>query len=328
MRKTTRYARTSALPAIAAALALSPTPAFAQEAQPVPTDPAPVSVAPPSPVATDSAPATEAAPAAADATAATPAETTTIKTTKRTTRTARAAVPVKPVVRTVTRTAAATTTAAVRTPAPVAAAKPATTVQTSQSAVTPVVDLNKPATATTTTTTTATAQPAKKKNDTLPIAAGGALAFLALGGAAVAITRRRHDDEEEEWVEDERMADQPAEPALADEPVVAHEQPNIVAPPASAFAWDHQTRSDMPNHVQSDADADDDRKPGESWVERAYRGPSANNPSVSLRTRLKRAAFFEKSERDVAAGVAEPVDMDAGLPETMVEEQERERELA
>jgi hypothetical protein len=66
--------------------------------------------------------------------------------------------------------------------------------------------------------------------------------------------------------------------------------------------------------------------PGESWVDRAYRGPTANNPSASLRNRLKRAAFFDKREREVAAGTADPVDMDAGLPEAMVDE--RERELA
>jgi hypothetical protein len=45
---------------------------------------------------------------------------------------------------------------------------------------------------------------------------------------------------------------------------------------------------------------------------------------VSLKARLKRAAFFDKRERDVAAGLAEPVDADAGLPEAMTEEQERE----
>jgi hypothetical protein len=47
-----------------------------------------------------------------------------------------------------------------------------------------------------------------------------------------------------------------------------------------------------------------------------------------LRARLKRAAFFDKRERDVAAGTAAPVDPDAGLPDAMVEEQEAERELA
>ena len=40
-----------------------------------------------------------------------------------------------------------------------------------------------------------------------------------------------------------------------------------------------------------------------------------DNPSLSLKTRLKRAAFFDKREREVEAGEAEPVDPEAGLPE-------------
>jgi len=92
----------------------------------------------------------------------------------------------------------------------------------------------------------------------------------------------------------------------------------IVAPKASAFAWGDAQPCKEPS------DDGSDRCPGESWVERAYRGPSPANPSVSLKARLRRAAFFDKRERDVAAGTAEPVEPDAGLPETMVEEQERE----
>jgi hypothetical protein len=58
----------------------------------------------------------------------------------------------------------------------------------------------------------------------------------------------------------------------------------------------------------------------ESHVDRAMHGPTPDNPSLSLKTRLKRAAFFDKREREVAAGTAEPVDADAGLPEAGVEE--------
>ena len=103
-------------------------------------------------------------------------------------------------------------------------------------------------------------------------------------------------------------------------PILHEEQPAIVAP--SAFAWGNAPSE--PTRPAAQAAEDDDRLPGESWVERAYRGPTPNNPSVSLRARLKRAAFFDKREREVAAGTAEPVEMDAGLPEAMVEEQERE----
>jgi hypothetical protein len=176
-------------------------------------------------------------------------------------------------------------------------------------------------------TDTAQAQPAQK-DDTLPIAAGGALAFLALGGAAVAMMRsRRRHEEEEIWVDEEAV--QPvAEPeaAVHREAMAAEQQPLIVAP--SAFAWGAEgAATAQPASVEPMVE-EDDRMPGESWVQRAYRGPTPNNPSVSLRNRLRRAAFFDKRERDVAAGRAEPVDMSAGLPDAMVEEQEREREFA
>ena len=108
-----------------------------------------------------------------------------------------------------------------------------------------------------------------------------------------------------------------AAPAPRYDPIF-DEQRATRAPAASAFAWGNEQPCDQPS------DDGADRCPGETWVERAYRGPSPANPSVSLRNRLRPAAFFDKRERDVAAGTAEPVETDAGLPEAMVEEQERE----
>jgi hypothetical protein len=58
----------------------------------------------------------------------------------------------------------------------------------------------------------------------------------------------------------------------------------------------------------------------ESHVDRAMLGPTPDNPSLSLKKRLKRAAFFDQREREVAAGRADPVDPDVGLPEQMVED--------
>ena len=58
----------------------------------------------------------------------------------------------------------------------------------------------------------------------------------------------------------------------------------------------------------------------ESHVDRAMRDPTPDNPSLSLKKRLQRAAFFDKRDREVAAGQAEPVDPDAGLPEAMTED--------
>ena len=58
----------------------------------------------------------------------------------------------------------------------------------------------------------------------------------------------------------------------------------------------------------------------ESHVDRALLGPTPDNPSLSLKKRLKRASFFDQRDRAVAAGEAEPVDAEAGLPEQMVED--------
>ena len=58
----------------------------------------------------------------------------------------------------------------------------------------------------------------------------------------------------------------------------------------------------------------------ESHVDRAMLGPTPDNPSLSLKTRLKRARFFDKRDREVAEGTAEPIDAEAGLPEQMVED--------
>ena len=143
---------------------------------------------------------------------------------------------------------------------------------------------------------------------------GGALAILILGGAALAMrSRKRRREHEEAWQYDSPEAE-------AAVPASAEEQPAIVAPPASAFAWGATPRHDS-------VTASGSRKPGESWVQRARRGPTPDNPSLSLKKRLKRAAFFDQREREVAAGEAEPVDADAGLPEN-VDKPERHLEAA
>jgi hypothetical protein len=182
-------------------------------------------------------------------------------------------------------------------------------------AVKPMIDMNaKPQPA-----KTATAKPSNRGDDTALEIGGGALALLVVGAGAWALSRRRHDEDEvvyDETYEPEATAAE-AEPMPRHDPVF-EEQPPIVAPEASAFAWGREAPAE-----QADDDGSD-RRPGETWVERAYRGPSPANPSVSLKNRLRRAAFFDKRERDVAAGKAEPVETDAGLPDAMVEEQERE----
>lgn len=325
MRKTHRYARTSALPAIAAALALSSTPVFAQETPAQPTPPTATTTTT-DPVSTSPAPVLD---------TTTPATTDTTVTTTSTAPAAKAkprhvATAAKPVAthtvaqKTVTRTTHAAAPAAA---APVAAAPAAPA--PAQPAVKPIVDTSaaSPPPAQTT-----TAKPSGGMDETTAMeVGGGALALIALGAGAWALSRRRRDTDEviyEDTYEPEadHVAHEPEMAAVAEPEPVAEdmprhdpvEQPNIVAPAPSAFAWG------KPDPATQADDDGSDRQPGETWVERAYRGPSPANPSVSLKTRLRRAAFFDKRERDVTAGVAEPVDTDAGLPDAMVEEQERE----
>ena len=47
------------------------------------------------------------------------------------------------------------------------------------------------------------------------------------------------------------------------------------------------------------------------------RGPTEDNPSLSIKKRLKRAQFFDQREQLVAAGLAVPVEADAGLPDAV-----------
>ena len=207
-------------------------------------------------------------------------------------------------------------------PAPdsTAATAPDSTAPAAKPKIKPIIDLSaKPA------QPMPAAQPAAKPaygvDENTMMLGGGALALLALGGGAFALSRRkRRREEEAAW--QEAAAQPETRDPLFDEPMFQHEpseeQPAIVAPAASAFSWGKTQPCDDPT------DDGSDRCPGETWVERAHRGPSPANPSASLKNRLSRAAFFDKRERDVAAGIAAPVDADAGLPDAMVEEQERE----
>jgi resuscitation-promoting factor RpfA len=306
---TTRYAHMSATAAIAV-LALTSTPLLAQDAgstatQPVAADPAPATTATPAP-ALDNTPVTpEAAPESTAADAGTSA-TDTPAAPKRSTRKRHAAtVAARTAAHPVIHAAKASAPVATAAVAPTTAAPPAAPAKPQ-----PVVDMSatepsQPA------ATTASLGPTKGKgDDTALIAGGGALALLALGGGAFALARRR--DEHDEVVEDEVVHDEHVDPVSESDTVVhdqvsAYEQPAVLAPSASAFAWG---QSSLP-------DDRSDRAEGETWTERAMRGPTPDNPSLSLKKRLKRAAFFEQRDREVAAGVAKPVDADAGLPEAL-----------
>lgn len=135
-------------------------------------------------------------------------------------------------------------------------------------------------------------------DDALPIVVGAGLGLLLIGGAAAGLRRRRrshqavHEPVNEPAfarpVHDARMAHRPA-PSPARE---MNPTPFMAAPAAGAAGLNH--------------------------LELAMRGPSPDNPFLSLKKRLKRAAFFEQRDRAVAAGKAKPVDPRAGLPDRLV----------
>ena len=61
-----------------------------------------------------------------------------------------------------------------------------------------------------------------------------------------------------------------------------------------------------------------DAAPG-SHVEAACDGPTDDHPALSIKKRIKRAQFFDQREQMVAAGLAVPVEADAGLPDALAE---------
>lgn len=59
-----------------------------------------------------------------------------------------------------------------------------------------------------------------------------------------------------------------------------------------------------------------DTAPG-SHVEAACAGPTPDNPSLSIKKRLKRAHFFDEREFLAAAGEVAPMAPNAGLPDAV-----------
>ncbi len=281
--------RLMAMTAIAAVLDLA-TPAIAQDAQSAPVTAAPDPLSPTPPTAeptssTEPAPSTttavdplSATTAVEAAPAAMLAPATQVRTTPRRATNAPAAVrratPVRPVART---TAAPSPTAtsiapveAVKMTAPLAA---------------PIVAARPPSTALPAPVEAAPAVSAS--NDVLPIAAAGGLGLLALLGAGLAVRRRkRRDDEAEYEAFDQPTYEEPKAPVAYAEPM---REPSMTRPPVMAAA------------VPIDASAATlsngfDLSRFGPHVQAAYRGPSEDNNSLSLKNRLHRASAMDQME--------------------------------
>jgi len=282
-------------PPVVAAPAPAPEPAapapVAQTAAPDVAAPAPVQSAPQPAMKTMSTPVEHveeatAAPAAqkvdmpsARRNAAATTASNTSRTAVRTTSSAASAAPVAAKAAPVAKTVAAS-----EAPAPVPAPKAA---EVSPAAPTPAA-----------TATSVRSNSTTTEDDTLPIAGAIGLGVIALGGAAYAMRRRKHREQD-----DELLLETPLEaaPVVAAEPVTIAPraaEPAMVAPAAVATAGPDR----LPNGF--------DLSRFGRHTRAAYLGPTPENPSLSLRHRLRRASFFDQREREAAAAGAtlkEPV---------------------
>jgi hypothetical protein len=143
--------------------------------------------------------------------------------------------------------------------------------------------------------------------DVLPTAALGGLGLLLLGGAGLAIRSRRRrrleELEDAEWqqqaeAEPETFAE--PEPAMAAEPEPMLAEPAVVAASASQPTPESETKFTGP---VADLSEDFDLSRFGPNVQDAYRGPTEDNPSASLKARLSRASGMDQQERKLAEEV-------------------------
>lgn len=279
--------------AIAAFLALSSPSAFAQET----AAPAAEPVAPPvmvPPVAPTTAPAPVAAPAQPAPVIQVPLEIepAPVPVAKATPRTAS---------KTATRAAAARTAAPTAAPAPAAAAP----VAVASTEVIPTDDAASPLPTETLAPVAAAVEPAPAPitetaatNESFPWElAGGAAALLIVGGAGLAFARRRRS--REDWAESTVEYDHvPVAPAVAAPAAAREPEPVIPAQPAYALR-EEQVFTVPVAPVQRSTPAFAAAPSGSMGRHEALAlvGPTADNPFLTLKKRLKRARFHDRKER-------------------------------
>lgn len=257
--------------AIAAVLALSSTSLAAQEVPSTGTTAVEATTTAPEPAATAADPL---APAAGPEATSTPVETITAAEPE-------AAPAAKPMARKMAaKTVRSAPKAAAPAVAPVAApAEPVAEVAPMPVPITPIEPAPE----------VAQVEPAKdaELKEALPIAGGAGALILALAGAGMAVRRkRRREDEEFEhnWIDNDELAltdPVQAEPEAGWDPPVR--QP-VVAPMPAAME---------PTEVPESFNTSDFGR----HVKAAYEGPTPENPSLSLRKRLKITGELDRRER-------------------------------
>ena len=141
-------------------------------------------------------------------------------------------------------------------------------------------------------------------DNVLPIAGAAGLGLLALTGAGIALRRRKRRREEE--VADGEWNEPMAEPTPAQgEPmfvrmsaVPLHDSiPGRAATTAPLVAATVASGKPIENAPTQEVPAGFDISRFGRHVQAAYRGPTADNPSLSLKNRLRRASFYDQREK-------------------------------
>jgi len=280
MTNTNRKIR-PATTAIAAVLALSSTSLIAQTVT-APVDPAPASTTPAAPQTP-----TTVAPAADPLAPATPPIAETLPETTVSTEAAPARVKSTKSVANASVTRTAKSPSSARIAPPVTRSAPTEVVKTAPiepiAQATPIAAVPV-APVPPTVAEVAPAQSTLKTDEVLPIAGAAGAGLLALAGIGVAVRRRkRHDDDlvvDEEPVL-ETSHEQIVEPTFARSPIAS-------SPAISS----HVGKDDFHNEF-------DLSKYGPN-VQAAYCGPTTDNPSLSLRKRLKRGAALDQMARSTS----------------------------
>lgn len=157
-------------------------------------------------------------------------------------------------------------------------------------------------------------------NDMLPAVAIGGVALLLLIGAVLAVRRRRRRAEEAENADGQYVetdAEAAAEPAMTVEPEPAYVEPEpakpafVAAAPVAAAVAMPALGSDEVEGPVTELPEDFDLSRFGHNVQQAYKGPTEDNPSLSLKHRLRRGSGMDAQERvldaEVEAVTGEPV---------------------
>lgn len=134
-----------------------------------------------------------------------------------------------------------------------------------------------------TTQSVAKSAPTQGLDDSMfALAGAGGLGVILLAGGAFALSRRKCHDQ---WADEEvGVVSETVEPEA--EYAMAVQAPMVSIDPVSSMANKANT---LPNGF--------DLSRFGPHMQAAYRGPTPENPSLSLKRRLKRAAFFDRQDR-------------------------------